>query len=194
MSNINLDVTGTKVTLEPITAQTFSLTVPSAVPAVVTALATGPQGPAQFTFHGQMTTQTQQTVDIIQSSVYTPMNITGTFDTAVDYGMSAPTTATFGLKNTSGRTSIFFVIASADTQVANNRTVGLRLAKNGTGIVQSTCVAQTGNHNLAKVLTQFLVELADGDEVSMLLADIGSAQDITVDRAKIVAFSVSSAA
>lgn len=45
MSNINLDVSGTKVTLEPITAQTFSLTVPSAVPAVITALATGPQGP-----------------------------------------------------------------------------------------------------------------------------------------------------
>ena len=45
MSNINLDVVGTKVTLEPITAQTFSLTVPSAVPAVITALATGPQGP-----------------------------------------------------------------------------------------------------------------------------------------------------
>lgn len=45
MSNINLDVVGTKVSLEPITAQTFSLTVPSAVPAVITALATGPQGP-----------------------------------------------------------------------------------------------------------------------------------------------------
>jgi len=45
VSNINLDVTGTKVTLEPITAQTFSLTVPSAVPAVITALAIGPQGP-----------------------------------------------------------------------------------------------------------------------------------------------------
>jgi hypothetical protein len=45
VSNINLDVSGAKVTLEPITAQTFSLTVPSAVPAVITALATGPQGP-----------------------------------------------------------------------------------------------------------------------------------------------------
>jgi hypothetical protein len=45
VSNINLDVVGLKVTLEPITAQTFSLTVPSAVPAVITALATGPQGP-----------------------------------------------------------------------------------------------------------------------------------------------------
>ena len=45
MSNINLEVAGTKVELEPITAQTFSLTVPSAVPAVVTALAVGPQGP-----------------------------------------------------------------------------------------------------------------------------------------------------
>lgn len=42
---VELEVTGTKVELEPITAQTFSLTVPSAVPAVVTALATGPQGP-----------------------------------------------------------------------------------------------------------------------------------------------------
>ena len=46
MSNINLEVGGTKVSLEPVTAQTFSLTVPSAVPAVITALATGPQGPA----------------------------------------------------------------------------------------------------------------------------------------------------
>ena len=42
---VELEVSGTKVELEPITAQTFSLTVPSAVPAVVTALATGPQGP-----------------------------------------------------------------------------------------------------------------------------------------------------
>jgi hypothetical protein len=45
VSNINLEVGGTKVSLEPVTAQTFSLTVPSAVPAVITALATGPQGP-----------------------------------------------------------------------------------------------------------------------------------------------------
>ena len=46
---VELEVTGTKVELEPITAQTFSLTVPSAVPAVVTALATGPQGPTGAT-------------------------------------------------------------------------------------------------------------------------------------------------
>jgi hypothetical protein len=45
VSDINLEVGGTKVSLEPVTAQTFSLTVPSAVPAVITALATGPQGP-----------------------------------------------------------------------------------------------------------------------------------------------------
>jgi hypothetical protein len=45
MAGINLDVSGLKVLLEPVSAQTFSLTVPSAVPAVVEVLATGPQGP-----------------------------------------------------------------------------------------------------------------------------------------------------
>jgi hypothetical protein len=66
MAGINLDVSGLKVLLEPVSAQTFSLTVPSAVPAVVEVLATGPQGPAGAdgdgtAYYGQVASQTSQT-------------------------------------------------------------------------------------------------------------------------------------
>lgn len=45
MAGINLEVSGAKVVLEPVSGQTFLLTVPSSVPAVVEVLATGPRGP-----------------------------------------------------------------------------------------------------------------------------------------------------
>ena len=141
-------------------------------------------------YFGQMSSQTQQTVDIITAGVYVPMNINGTFDTTNSQGTSAPTTGTFGIKNTSGKTLRFMVIATADVQLGNNRTAGLRLAINGVALPETTCQATTGNNNLAKLMTQWMVNLANGDEVTYLLADISSNADITVDRAKIVAFTV----
>jgi len=141
-------------------------------------------------YYGQMYNQTQQTVDIITQGVYVPMNITGTFDTANAQGTVAPTTGTFGIKNISGKTLRFMVIATADLQITNNRTTGLRLAVNGVALTETTCQAQTGNHNLAKVMTQWMVNLPNNGEVTYLLANISSAADIIVDRAKIVAVMV----
>ena len=141
-------------------------------------------------YFGQMYNQTQQTVDVITQGVYVPMNITGTFDTANAQGTVAPTTGTFGIKNISGKTLRFMVIATADLEITNNRTTGLRLAVNGIALPETTCYAQTGNHNLAKVMTQWMVNLPNNGEVTYLLANISSAADITVDRAKIVAVMV----
>lgn len=141
-------------------------------------------------YFGQMSSQTQQTVDIITQGVYTPMNITGTFDTYNSQGTSAPTTGTFGIKNISGKTLRFLVIATTDVQLGNNRTAGLRLAINGVGLPETTCQATTGTNNLAKLMTQWLVNLNNGDEVTYLLADLSANTDIIVDRAKIVAYTI----
>ena len=138
-------------------------------------------------YYGQMSSQTIQNVSITTQGVYVPMNITGTFDTANSQGTTAPTTGTFGVKNTSGLALRFLVIATADVEISNNKTAGLRLAVNGVALPETTCIAQTGNHNLAKLMTQWIVNLPNNGEVTCLVADIGSTQDITVDRSKIVA-------
>lgn len=141
-------------------------------------------------YFGQMYSQTQQTVDIITQGVYTPMNITGTFDTANAQGTVAPTTGTFGIKNISGKTLRFMVIATADVGLGNNRVAGLRLAVNGVALPETTCQAATGTQNIAKLMTQWIVNLEDEGEVTCLLADISANADINVDRAKIVAFTI----
>jgi hypothetical protein len=141
-------------------------------------------------YFGQMSNQTQQTVDIITQGVYVPMNITGTFDTANAQGTVAPTTGTFGIKNISGKTLRFMVIATADVGLGNNRVAGLRLAVNGVALPETTCKAATGTQNIAKLMTQWMVNLENGDEVTYLLADLSANADITVDRAKIVAFTI----
>lgn len=138
-------------------------------------------------YYGQMSSQTPQIVDITTAGAYVPMNITGTFDTANAQGTTAPTVGTFGVKNTSGRALRFFVLATADVEIGNNKNVGWRLAVNGVALAETTCGAKTGTNNLAKVLTQWIVQLNDGDEVTCLLANLTDSNDIQVDRSKIVA-------
>lgn len=138
-------------------------------------------------YYGQMSSQTSQTVDIVSTGVYVPMNITGTFDTANSQGTTAPTVETFGIKNTSGRSLRFLVIATADVEIGNNKKAGWRLAVNGVALPETTCSATTGTVNFAKLMTQWIVQLNDGDEVTCLLANLTDSNDIQVDRSKIVA-------
>jgi hypothetical protein len=141
-------------------------------------------------YYGQMSSQTTQTVNITTAGVYVPMNITGTFDTANAQGTSAPTTGTFGVKNISGKTLRFLVIATADVEIGNNRQAGWRLAINGIALPETTCSATTGTVNFAKVMTQWIVQLNHGDEVTCLLANLSGTQNIQVNRSKIVAVMV----
>jgi hypothetical protein len=150
----------------------------------------GDDDASKIDYYGQMSNQTPQTVNITTQGVYVPMNITGTFDTANSEGTSAPTVGTFGIKNISGKILRFMVIATADVEIANNRTTGLRLAVNGVELPETTCYAQTGNHNLAKLMTQWIVQLDTNDEVTCLLANLTGTQNIQVDRSKIVAVKV----
>jgi len=139
-------------------------------------------------YYGQMSSQTEQTVTIATSGSYVDMDITGTFDTDNAFGMIAPTTASFGVKNDSGATQLVTVVATADVEIGNNKTAGFRLAINGVGVTETTCTATTGTQNFAKLMTQWFVELEQGDEVSLLVANLSSTDDIDVDRSKIIVF------
>ena len=141
-------------------------------------------------YYGQISSQTTQTVNITTAGVYVPMNITGTFDTANSQGTSISTTGTFGIKNISGRSLRFLVIATADVEIGNNRQAGWRLAINGITLPETTCTATTGTSNFAKVMTQWIVQLNNNDEVTCFLANLTSTQNIQVDRSKIVAVMV----
>jgi hypothetical protein len=187
MAGINLDVSGLKVLLEPVSAQTFSLTVPSAVPAVVEVLATGPQGPAGANgdgtaYYGQVASQTSQTFTGLSENVYVPMALS-TFTLGDVFGFEADG---FGLRNVSGAAQLVWAIGTVDSSTGNNRTTGLRLAVDGVGIPLSVCTATTGTQNFAKLMTQFLVEVPDGQTVSLQVANVAGGQDVTVERAKLV--------
>jgi len=187
VSNINLDVTGTKVTLEPITAQTFSLTVPSAVPAVITALATGPQGPAAPAYYGSIARTVSGTVAGTTAGTFRTTGLSGTLGEAA--GFVRGTDDEMGLRNTSGRTLLMEFYGSADVQAGNNHVVGLKLAKNGVAIDATECRAGTGQGsvNFAKTVTNWLVEVEDGDEVSLFVADFTGTAALTVQRCRLVA-------
>lgn len=141
-------------------------------------------------YFGQMYNQTSQTVNISTQGVYVPMAINGTFDTTNSQGTSAPTTATFGIKNTSGKTLRFMVIATADVNIGNNKSAGWRLGINGVDLPETTCSATTGTSNFAKVMTQWMINLNHNDELTCHLANLTNANNITVVRSKVVAFTV----
>ena len=141
-------------------------------------------------FYGQIFSQTSQQVTITTAGEYVDMAITGTFDTAKSSGTAASENVTFGIKNTSGLSSLFMVIATADVGIGNNRSAGLRLAVNGTDLPETTCTATTGVQNFAKLMSHYIVELAAGDEVSCAIANESDTTNIDVLRSKIVAIAL----
>lgn len=145
------------------------------------------------TARGQCSKMDEGTIDITIEGTYISTGLTATLDTDTNYGMVLGTTDAFGLKNDSGATKLFRVYGSIDavTATGNNKTLGIKLAKNGTAIDASECRAFTGgSREEAKLVTSWMVELADGDEVSLLIANHSSTSDITFKRGRIVAVEV----
>jgi len=153
----------------------------------------GPTGPAGLdgngvAYYGQMSSQTPHVVNVENSGVYYPLGYDGVFDVEQSFGTAAPEDAAFGIRNVSGETVLFVIVATADVQIGNNRTAGFRLAVNGVPIPETTCSATTGTANFAKVMTQWFVTLDDGDEVTPVIANLTDSNNITVVRSKIIAF------
>jgi len=140
---------------------------------------------------GQCSKMTDGTIDITTQGTYISTGLTATLDSSTAYGMVLSTTDAFGLKNDSGATKLFRIYGSIDATDGNNSTLGIKLAKNGVAIDATECRAFTGSGaQEAKLVTSWMVELDDGDEISLMIANHSSTTDITFKRGRVVASEV----
>jgi len=140
---------------------------------------------------GQASKMTSGTIAIVTAGTYQSTGLTATFDSATDYQVVLGTTDAFGLKNDSGATKLFMVQASMDASAGNNHTLGISLAKNGSTIPQSECRAFTGsNAQITKLFCFWMIELDDGDEVALFVANHSDTTLISFQRGRISAIEV----
>ena len=140
---------------------------------------------------GQCSRMTDGTIDITTQGTYVTTGLTATLDSSTAYGMVLGTDDAFGLKNDSGATKLFRIYGSIDATDGNNSTLGVKLAKNGVAIDNSECRAFTGSGaQEAKLVTSWMVELEDGDEVSLLIANHSNTTDIILKRGRVIAVEV----
>jgi hypothetical protein len=140
-------------------------------------------------FYGQIAKITSGTIDVDSTNTYQSTGLTATL---VDpsLGVSLGTDDTFAVKNTSGKTRVFQIVASMDCNTAATNAVGIQLALNGDNIPESNCRAWAVVGQSAKLVTTFLVEMEDDDEVSLRVANHSGTGDITFFRGRIVATTV----
>lgn len=142
---------------------------------------------------GQASKMDADTITITTQGVYVTTGLTGIFDTASASGMTLGTTDTFAIKNTSGATRLMQIYGSIDAKTAsgNNKVLGIKLAKNGTAIDQTECRAFTGSGNEeAKLVTNWMISMASGDEVALRIANHSGTEDIDFRRGRLVATEV----
>jgi hypothetical protein len=151
---------------------------------------TGPVGPSGAAHYGQIVRTTSGTVTIGATGTFQTTGLTATLDAANSEGISLGTTDEFAIKNTSGKTVRYRVFASMDCSTATTQAVGIKLALNGVAIDESDCRAWALEDRTAKLVTNWIVEMEDDDEVSLFVANITSDDDINFIRGRIVASSV----
>jgi hypothetical protein len=154
-------------------------------------IAQGFTGPYATALRGQASRTTDDTIDITSQGVYQPTGLVANFDLPTAVGMSLGTTDQFALKNTSGSTRVFRFYASYDGTAGNNQMLGIKLAKNGALIDETECRAFTGsNINEGKLVTSWIIEMDDDDEVAVWVANHSGTDDIVMKRGRILATSV----
>jgi len=157
---------------------------------------TGPQGPMGPLLadlpRGQISIQNNTTpTDIITAGVFAPAGVNGTLDASVSIDFETLTDGDFGMRYTSATTRTFWIFGSFDCSDGNNRTLAIRMAKNGTAIPETECHAFTSSGGAeAKLVSNWMIELATDDEISLIIANIAHADDITIRRGRLVVNSI----
>jgi microcystin-dependent protein len=147
----------------------------------------GPGAPIR----GQVSRQTTGTISITTAGTYVSTGLTATFDSSVANGMALGTTDTFAVKKTAPGKHFIRVYGSMDARAGNNKTLGVKLALNGTPIDESECRAFTGSSaQEAKLVTSWIIEMDENDEVALFAANISDTVNIDLQRARIVAAAV----
>jgi len=142
---------------------------------------------------GAISRQTSGTVPIATANVYVPINLPGTLQTGETLRnmMAAEGTGDVsGLKNT-GDTKTLAVIATYDGKAANNQAIGLKLAINGIPLNETECTSFGGpGGQFAKTMTQWLVHVGNGDEITMWATNKDGTTDLTIARYKMIAYAI----
>lgn len=140
---------------------------------------------------GAISRQVLGTVNIDSANTYVPMDLVPTADDS-SFNMSLPSTHNVtGLKNTGSETRLFVVIATYDGKGGNNHAIGLKLALNGVPIDQTECTSfGGGGGQFAKAMTQWMLYLDPGDEISMYAANKDTSNNLSIARLKMIAYSI----
>lgn len=156
----------------------------------------GPQGvpgPIAPLVRGQVSKMDSGTINISTQGTYVSTGLTGIFDTATANNIALGTADTFAVKNVSGETRLMEVYGSIDARTVdgNNKTLGIKLALNGTPINETECRAFTGAAaQEAKLVTKWMIEMDDDDEVALFIANHSDSGDISFRRGRLVAIEV----
>jgi len=136
---------------------------------------------------GQVSKMTSGTITIATAGTYQSTGLTATLDATTAVGMTLGTTDLFAVKNTSAATRVLKIYSSMDASSANNEILGIRMAKNGTSIPETECRNNTGSHNFAKLVTNWMITMAPNDEVALFVANHSSTQSISLQRGRVTA-------
>jgi ABC-type uncharacterized transport system permease subunit len=142
---------------------------------------------------GQISKMNTGTVNITTEGVYVTTGLTATLDATTANGLVLGTTDAFGLKSTNANTKLLRFYGSIDARTAtgNNKILGVKLALNGVAIDATECRAYTGGSNEeAKLVTSWMIEMDEDDEVSLFMANHSSDVDIDFRRGRLVASEV----
>ena len=142
---------------------------------------------------GQVSKMNSGTVNITTESVYVSTGLTATLDTATANGLVLGTTDAFGLKSTNANPKLlrFYGSTDARTTSGNNKILGVKLALNSVPIDATECRAYTGGSNEeAKLVTSWMIEVDENDEVSLFMANHSSDVDIDFRRGRLIASEV----
>ena len=142
---------------------------------------------------GQVSKMDSGTIGITTQSIYVSAGLTATLDTATANGLVLGTTDAFGLKSTNANPKLlrFYGSADARTTSGNNKILGVKLALNSVPIDATECRAYTGGSNEeAKLVTSWMIEVDENDEVSLFMANHSSDVDIDFRRGRLIASEV----
>jgi hypothetical protein len=140
---------------------------------------------------GQVSKMDTDTITIATQGTYVTTGLTGIFDTATASGMVLGTSNAFALKNTSGISKLLRFYGSIDAFAGNNQILGIKLAYNGVAIAETECRAFTGSGGQeAKLVTSWMIELANNAEVSLFIANHSGATNISFKRGRLLASQV----
>ena len=123
---------------------------------------------------------------------YVPINLASTLDPDTSFNMSLSGSPNVtGVKNITDQTRTVVVIATYDGKGGNNEIVGLKLGLNGVILNETECTSFGGaTGQVAKAMTQWILKLEPGDEVTMYAANRSSGTALTIDRLKMIAHAI----